>query len=198
MISIIGTAPVPSMLYLNRIHGEEIEVEIMPLNLEKAWQEGRGGVYGLLDYILSKYIERYKTDPRILAEDPAALSTDFGAIGTAPIKNGKISFVDTWAGRGGFGSKLSREHGIAAIIYGGAFIDEDFRDNKVADQWFKDKYQKKMSANILKAVDNAKIHQENVKKNRALPRLNWMLLLITILLSWRKWARPSNTSMKVY
>lgn len=42
--------------------------------------------------------------------------------------------------------KMLKEHGIAAIIYGGTFIDEDFRNRKVADQWFQDKYAKKLAA----------------------------------------------------
>nr|MBC8870332.1 aldehyde ferredoxin oxidoreductase [Planctomycetota bacterium] len=67
---------------------------------------------------------------------------------SAPITGGRITHADTWAGRGGFGSKLLQDHNIAAVIYGGSFVDEDFRDRKVADQWFADKYQKK-----LKAVD---------------------------------------------
>lgn len=152
MISIIGKAPTPSMLYLNRVHGEEIEVEIIPVNLQNTWEKGRGGVYGLMDHTLDNFVDNYKTDPRILTVGPAAITTDFGAIGSAPIKNGKVTHVDTWAGRGGLGSKMLREHGIAAIIYGGTFIDEDFRDNKVADQWFKDKYQKKMSAKAIEAT----------------------------------------------
>ena len=28
MVSLVGKAPVPSLLYLNRIHGEEIQVEV--------------------------------------------------------------------------------------------------------------------------------------------------------------------------
>jgi glyceraldehyde-3-phosphate dehydrogenase (ferredoxin) len=56
------------------------------------------------------------------------------------------------AGRGGFGSKLLQEHGIAAIIYGGTYIDEDFRDRKVADDWFVQKYQKKLAAKNLEAT----------------------------------------------
>ena len=39
-----------------------------------------------------------------------------------------------------------------AIIYGGTFIVEDFRDRKVADQWFIDKYQKKLAAKDLEAT----------------------------------------------
>ena len=67
-------------------------------------------------------------------------------------RRGKLSHVDTWAGRGGFGSKMLQQHGIAAVIYGGTFVDEDFRDRKVADQWFQDKYQKKLSAKDLEAT----------------------------------------------
>jgi len=152
MLSIMGKAKSPSILYLNRIHGEEIEVEMEPVDLYNTWQEGRGGIYNMMDFTLDRYGENYLTDPRILAVGPAALSTDFGAIGSAPIKNGKNSFVDTWAGRGGFGSKLLQEHGIAAIIYGGTFMDEDFEDRNFANQWFEEKYNKKMAAKDIEAT----------------------------------------------
>jgi glyceraldehyde-3-phosphate dehydrogenase (ferredoxin) len=87
-----------------------------------------------MDYTFDLLGERYITDPRIFAVGPAEQATDFGAIGSVPIAKGKLTYVDTWAGRGGFGSKLFQQHGIAVIIYGGTFIDEDFRDRKVADQ----------------------------------------------------------------
>jgi len=146
MVSLVGKAPVPSILYLNRSHGEEIHVEVVPVDLEKAWARGRGGVYGLMDEVLERFGSRYETDPRVLAVGPAALATDFGAIGSAPIVKGQITFADTWAGRGGMGSKMLQEHGIAAIIYGGTFIDEDFRDRKVADEWFEEKYKQRLAA----------------------------------------------------
>ena len=152
MLCLVGKAPMPSVLCLNRIHGEEIEVALSPLDLDCIWKEGRGGIYGLMDHVLERFGERYVTDPRILAVGPAALVTDFGAIGSAPIAGGKLSFVDTWAGRGGFGTKLLKEHGIAAVIYGGTYIDEDFRDRKVADQWFDDKYKKRLAAKDMEAT----------------------------------------------
>ena len=62
--------------------------------------------------------------------------------------DGQLTHTDTWAGRGGFGSQLLQRHNMCAIIFGGTFTDEDFRDRKVADEWFVDKYEKK-----LKAVD---------------------------------------------
>jgi len=146
MVSLVGKAPVPSILYLNRSHGEEIHVEVVPVDLEKAWARGRGGVYGLMDEVLERFGSRYETDPRVLAVGPAALATDFGAIGSAPIMKGQITLADTWAGRGGMGSKMLQEHGIAAVIYGGTFIDEDFRDRKVADEWFEEKYKQRLAA----------------------------------------------------
>ncbi len=152
LLSIVGKAPSPSVLYLNREHGEEIEVEIKPVNIHRIWNEGRRGVYSLMDYVFDLYGERYRNDPRILVTGPAARETDFGAICSAPIKDGKITSADTWAGRGGFGSKLFREHGIVAIIYGGTFIDEDFRDRKVADSWFEERYHMKLTAKDLEAT----------------------------------------------
>ena len=152
MLSLVGKAPTPSILYLNRVHGEEVQAEVIPVNAEKIWKDGRKGIYSLMDYTYEQFGDRYKTDPRILAVGPSAASTQIGAICSVPIEKGQLSKVDTWAGRGGFGSKLYHEHGIVAIIYGGTFIDEDFRDRKVADKWFVDKYQKKLAAKDLEAT----------------------------------------------
>ncbi len=145
MVSLVGKAPVPSVLYLNRSHGEEIEVEVEPVDANAVWAAGRGGVYTLLEYVQAKYASRYENDPRILAVGPAAQSTDFGAIVSAPMAHGKLSFADTWAGRGGLGSKMLQDHGIAAVIYGGTYLDEDFRDRKVADEWFDVKYKQRLA-----------------------------------------------------
>ncbi len=152
MLSIRNKAPTPSILYLNRIGAEEIEVKLLPVQLQTVWNEGRGGIYSLMDHTFERFAEYYPTDPRILAVGPASEATDFGAIGSVPISKGRLSYVDTWAGRGGFGSRLLKQHGIAAIIYGGTFIDEDFRDRKVADHWFADRYQKKVAAKDLEAT----------------------------------------------
>jgi glyceraldehyde-3-phosphate dehydrogenase (ferredoxin) len=152
MLSIVGKAAVPSILCLNRCHGDEIQVKITPVDLKPIWKQGRGGVYSLLEHTLERFGGEYTNDPRILAAGPAALATDFGAIGSVPIRQGKFTYADTWAGRGGFGSKLLQQHGIAAIIYGGTFIEEDFRDRRVADEWFENKYEKKLAAKDLEAT----------------------------------------------
>ncbi|BCA79687.1 aldehyde ferredoxin oxidoreductase N-terminal domain-containing protein [Desulfuromonas sp. AOP6] len=140
MLSLVGKAPVPSVLFLNRNHGEEIEVEVVPVEASSIWQSGRQGVYAMTDRVYDMFAHRYENDPRILVTGPASVSTDMGGIMSVPINKGKISHVDTWAGRGGFGSAMVQKHGIVAIIYGGTLVNEDFRDRKVVDEWFRNKY----------------------------------------------------------
>jgi len=152
MLSLVGKAPTPSILYLNRNHGEEVRVEVIPINIHSIWSSGRKGVYALTDYILKNYGQRYENDPRILAVGPASLYTDFGGICSIPLKKGKLTNVDTWAGRGGLGSKMAQEHGIVGVIYGGTYVDVDFRDRNVADKWFYNKYQQKLAAKDLEST----------------------------------------------
>ena len=152
MVSIRGRARVPSILCLNRTHGEEIEVSMDPVDVDRVWSSGRLGVYALMDEAYARHGDRYREDPRILAVGPAARTTDVGAVVSVPIKDGALSFVDTWAGRGGFGSKLFCDHGVAAVIYGGTFADEDFQDRKVANEWFEGKYHQKMAIKDLEAT----------------------------------------------
>jgi len=152
MLSIVGKTKTPSVLYLNRLHGEEIEVEFVPVDVAAVWREGRGGVYSLIDYTLERFSGRYQNDPRVLATGPAALTSDIGALCSIPVNKGELTHADTWAGRGGFGTAMLRQHGIAAVIYGGTFIDQDFRDRSVADKWFEEKYQKRLAAKDLEAT----------------------------------------------
>ncbi|MFO7560603.1 MAG: aldehyde ferredoxin oxidoreductase N-terminal domain-containing protein [Desulfobacterales bacterium] len=152
MLSLMGKAQRPSILYLNRNHGEEIEVELVPVEPEPIWGQGSKGVYAVMDHAIGLFGKKYENDPRVLAVGPAACFTDFGAIGSAPVKKGRVTPVDTWAGRGGFGSKLFQEHGIVGIIYGGTHIGDDFRDRSVADQWFQDKFNQRMAAKDMEST----------------------------------------------
>jgi glyceraldehyde-3-phosphate dehydrogenase (ferredoxin) len=152
MLTLRKKSALPSILYLNRVHGEDIQVEIHPVDLSTSWGYERKGFYGLMDFVFKRFVEKYPNEPQILATGPASISTDFGAIGSAPIVKGTITQIDTWAGRGGFGSKMLQEHGICAIIYGGTHIDEDFRDRKVADTWFENKYNKKLLAKDMEST----------------------------------------------
>ena len=162
LTSIVGKAPVPSILYMNRFHGEEIEIEVAPVDLHAVWRgdwrgsdgsEGaRRGAYSLLDYALDRFGPRYESECRAFAVGPAAEVTDFGAILSAPVKDGRATRVDTWAGRGGLGSKMLQEHGIAAVVYGGTVIEDDFRDRRVADEWFEAKYKQKLAVKDFEAT----------------------------------------------
>jgi len=152
MLSLTGKAPVPSVLYLNRNHGEEIEVEVVPVDVSAVWKSGRKGVYSLTDHVYELFGKCYVNDPRILVAGPAGMHTDMGGIMSVPITKGRISCVDTWAGRGGFGSAMVQSHGIVAIIYGGTVVDDDFRDHTVADEWFKNKYQLRLMQKDLEAT----------------------------------------------
>lgn len=152
MLSIVGKSATPSLLYLNRIHGEEIEVELIPVRPREIWNSGRKGVYAVMEYALDKFANRYENDPRVLSVGPASYYTDFGGIASAPVRKGELTYVDTWAGRGGFGTKMLMEHGIIGVIYGGTYIDEDFHDRTVADSWFQDKYNQKLASKDLEAT----------------------------------------------
>ena len=153
MLSITGSAATPSVLVLNRQNGEEVDVSLTPIDLPRVWATGRHGVYALLDEVHARFTPGFAEPPRILAVGPAAASTDFGGIASVPIDaNGALTHVDTWAGRGGFGTRLLRDHGIAAIIYGGTVVDEDFRDRKVADDWFQVRFQKRLAAKDFEAT----------------------------------------------
>ena len=152
MLSLVGKARHPSLLYLNRNHGEEIEVELVPVEPGTIWKQGRLGVYAVMENALRLFGDRYETDPRVLAVGPAARWTDFGAVGSAPVKKGALTPVDTWAGRGGFGSKLFQGHGLVGVIYGGTYVDDDFRDRSVADQWFQDKFNQRMTAKDMEVT----------------------------------------------
>ena len=152
MVSLRGKAQSPSVLLLNREHGEEVQVQIIPVEVARIWESGRGGVYSLMDHVFERWAGEFKQTPRVLAVGPAAAETDFGAIASAPYQDGKSTHADCWAGRGGFGSKLYREHNICAVIYGGTCLDEDFRDRTVADEWFKARYEKQLAAKDFEAT----------------------------------------------
>lgn len=152
MVSIVGKAPSPSVLYLNRDHGEEVQVELIPIDATRVWAGGRGGAYAMMDEALRLCGPRYAGEYRALAVGPAALATDYAGVLSAPVKDGRASDVDTWAGRGGFGSMLLAEHGIAAVVYGGTVVDDDFRDRSVADAWFEEKYKQKLAVKDFEAT----------------------------------------------
>ena len=47
-------------------------MRIEPVDLPRVWEQGRGGIYGLLDHTWARFGGAYQTEPRILAVGPAA------------------------------------------------------------------------------------------------------------------------------
>jgi len=74
MLSLMGKAPQPSLLYLNRNHGEEIEVELVPVVPEHIWDQGRQGVYTMMEEAIWMFVPRYEKTPGYWPSDqPPAL-----------------------------------------------------------------------------------------------------------------------------
>jgi len=153
LISITGRAQQPSVLMLNRIHGEKIQVQVEPIaDIWKIWNSARRDVHSRMSYVNERYGGEFEEQYRIRAVGPAALTTDFGEIVSVSARKDKFTHVDTWSGRGGFGSKMLQEYNFAAVIYEGTYIDKNFRDCSVANKWFEDYYHKKLVAKELEAT----------------------------------------------
>jgi glyceraldehyde-3-phosphate dehydrogenase (ferredoxin) len=144
----------------------KLTVSFYPLDLEKIWAGYKNeiGIYALQQYVYDTYGKNFKTC-RVLATGPAALRTRMGAIASAPIEKGKITPVDCWAGRGGIGSKMLQEHGIAAVIYGGDFEepkDSPLNDRDEINEIFEKEFHKNMIqediADTIKYRYDPKLH----------------------------------------
>lgn len=153
-LALDGRAASPSVLCLSNVKGK-LSVHVRACDPEAIWRGAAGdrradaerGLYAMMHTVFGEH-GRDCASGRVLAVGPAAARTRSGAIGSAPIKKGKISHVDTWAGRGGLGSRLYRAHNLVAIVYGGDHEDEDLTDRKMVDAVFDERFGKP-----LKLVD---------------------------------------------
>lgn len=152
-LAIGGQAASPSVLVLSGAKGGHPAARLVKVDLDSVWKrdDGPGGQYALQRYALEKIWDGNGT-PRVLAVGPAARFTSMGAICSSRTTRGKLTSVDCWAGRGGFGSKMLQAHNIAAIVYGGDFEDEDLSDRAEADGYFQDMFSKKMLLEDLEAT----------------------------------------------
>jgi glyceraldehyde-3-phosphate dehydrogenase (ferredoxin) len=147
-VVVSGRAPTPSVLCIKNLNGQ-LQVQLSPIDVELAWRghAGETGVYALMHKVFEQYGEQCQA-ARVLCVGPAAARTRAGAIASAPIREGQITHVDTWAGRGGLGSRLAQEHGIVAVCFGGDYEDVDLTDRKLVDGMFDKRFGKP-----LKLVD---------------------------------------------
>lgn len=130
--------------YLDGVYSVRFE----PINPGKYWKGYIDsdnieweGYYGLNHFLFEKFQTSFPDDYwRILTVGPGAKKTNFGAIGSAQVKGGKLSEIDDWAGRGGMGSRLLQYHRVAAIIIGGDWQDPALKEAKELDRYFLDHF----------------------------------------------------------
>jgi len=138
------------VVLLNHQAGE-IQVRIEPVNVEPLWAgyaspDGSRliGFFALQQALYDRYASEYtKGNLRICAIGPASKYTREGAIGSSPVRNGALTAVVDWAGRGGLGSRLFRRHNIVGIVFGGEWEDPDLRDSAEIDAYFLEHFGKK-------------------------------------------------------
>lgn len=146
-VCVKGAAPQDSVLILNHRQGQ-IGVRLEPIDADALWAGYAGpegeyliGVYALQQAVFDRYGGEYENDwVRVFAVGPAARHTNQGIIGSNHVRKGHITAIDDWAGRGGLGSRLLRQHRIAACIFGGDWEDPDLKDSKEIDSYFQKHY----------------------------------------------------------
>lgn len=133
--------PVVVLLYND---GKNVKVKLHEIDVEKVIEIWRGykdeeGVYALTQYLIDIVGEKFQgIEYRIAVVGPAALNTNYGAIFSQALRNGKrLVGSEDWAARGGSGSVLLRAHNVVGIIFGGkpkkkAFPEEDISNFKTA------------------------------------------------------------------
>ena len=115
VVILTGRAKTLSALVLGRRNGA-LSVRLVPLPVPDVFSGERRGTYGLLDH-LRRDADLDHEDARILAAGPGARTTPFGALASSSARAAAEGLIDTWAGRGGFGSKLVRDHGLLALVF---------------------------------------------------------------------------------
>ncbi len=150
-VALRGRAPEPSVLLLNnRGEGPQWRLEPVP-DYRELWQgyEYNGetliGIYALQRALLDRFGEEYNPRRvRVAVVGPAAAVTREGAIGSNTIKKGEMQAVVDWAGRGGLGSRLFRQHNIVAIMFGGDHVDPHALKTKALNPYFEEHFGDKM------------------------------------------------------
>ena len=124
---------------------------------------GRRGVYGLLDHVHETLSAALLADPpRILAVGPAAASTDFGGDRLGADRRQRTRSRTWTRGRDAAASGTRAPAGARhrRVIYGGTVVDEDFRDRKVADDWFQDRVPEAAGRQGLRGDDEVPLRPE--------------------------------------
>lgn len=135
-----------------KYENEMLTASFVPVDVEKIWKDygGEIGFYALQKYVYDNYHSEYDNcldefgKLRILATGPAALKTNMGAIGSAYVTKEGPGHADTWAGRGGIGSKMVQNHKIVAVVYGGDYAKKEIYKPEEINKFFLEKYNEDM------------------------------------------------------
>ncbi|NOR79014.1 MAG: hypothetical protein GQ523_11525 [Methanophagales archaeon] len=135
---------------------------------------GKRGGYALQQYTYDKFNDLFLDgnkymDFRILTVGPASLNTNFGAIGSTVIRNGKFRVgVDDWAGRGGFGSLMAQAHRTVALAFGGTYASKTFNENikdiKIVNKIFQEEFHEKYTEYVIRTGKKYR-YDEHVKSS---------------------------------
>ena len=135
---------------------------------------GNRGWYALQQYTYDKFNDLFLDgnkymDFRILAVGPASRNTNFGAIGSTVIRNGKFRVgVDDWAGRGGMGSLMVQAHKTVAIAFGGTYdsktFNENIKDIKILNKIFQEEFHEKYRDYVIRTGKKYR-YDEHVKSS---------------------------------
>ncbi len=107
-VTLDGRADEPSALLLPRTGPPRL----LPVPLPEAWRGERPGTHAMLAWVGER---SGFSAPRVFAVGPGARSTTFGAVASATFDARGSPVLETWGGRGGFGSKWFAGHGLVAI-----------------------------------------------------------------------------------
>lgn len=155
-VSITGKSDKYQILKLKNQQAEF--VEIGEKDLEKIFEgyKNKKGTHALQQYVFDKYAQEYVNESaifRILAVGPAALKTNYGGICSTVIdKDHFREGMDSWAGRGGFGSLLAQKHKVVAIIFGGnQDNDARLKDLQKINKIFSEEFKEIMAKAVMNA-----------------------------------------------
>ena len=155
-VSILDKGDKHQILKLKNQQAEFAEIEEKELEKIFDGYKNKKGTHALQQYVFDKYAKEYINENctfRILAVGPAALKTTYGGIcSTVVDKDHFREGMDSWAGRGGFGSVLAQKHKVVAVIYGGNHEDDARLKNlQKINKIFNEEFKEAMAKAIMNA-----------------------------------------------
>ncbi len=133
VLSIVGRAPKPAVVVVKGAPSEaSVRLEFLEegelLSIWKGYA-GKEGVYALSHYLFERFREEFEgTEWRIACVGPASYNTNFGAVFSQAIREGKfVEGAEDFAARGGGGSVLARAHNVVALVFGGSWSGKRFK-----------------------------------------------------------------------